>query len=158
MALYGVPLGTMDIDTYETELAPLQDAFARARADTGLDIPVSPAGVADAPYDYRDRLQRELGRWTHLTVWKLERHDLVLSKAARGNEHDLTAIEKLHRISPLDLGTLVERYMGEMGQAIGNPVRLDQNFVAMIERLYGEAEADRIEESLRTHRARARRD
>jgi len=71
MALYGVPLGTMDIDTYETELSPLEAAFACARDATGLDIPVSRAEVAQAPWNYQDRLQQEPGLWTRLTVLKL---------------------------------------------------------------------------------------
>ena len=149
IALYGAAVGTVDVDTYETDLAPLEEAIARARVVTGFDIPVSRVGVADAPYNYRDRLQREPGGWTRLTVWKLERHDLALSKAVRGYENDLNAIEKLHQVSPLDLGTLVGRWIGEMGHTIGERGRLDQNFVAMIERLYGQGEADRVETRLR---------
>jgi hypothetical protein len=47
----------------------------------------------------------------------------------------------------------------EMSHAIGDPVRLDANFVLMIERLFGEVEAERVEETLnlrRKERARSR--
>jgi len=152
IALYGVAAGTIDIDTWETNLRPLQPAIDRARAETGLAIPVVPAGVADVPYHARDRLQKEPTPWTNLHVFMLEPHDLALSKAVRGNEHDLAAIEQLHRVAPLDLDTLVTRYLDEMGHAIGDPVRLDTNLVLLIERLYGEVEADRIEKRIRIRR------
>ncbi len=145
----------MDIDTWETNLRPLQPAIDRARAETGLAIPVVPAGVADVPYHARNRLKKEPTPWKHLQVFMLERHDLALSKAVRGNEHDLAAIEQLHRVEPLDLDTLVARHLDEMGQAIGDPARLDANFVLLIERLYGEVEADRVEKRIRTRREAA---
>lgn len=153
IALYGAPVGTTDVDTYETDLAPLQPAIAHARKATGLDIPVQPVAVGDVPYDYQDRLEREPGAWKRLTVWKLERHDLALSKAVRGYENDLAAIERLHRIAPLDRETLVDRWLDEMGHAIGDRSRLDANLVVLIERLYGEIEADRTEAVLRARRS-----
>ena len=36
-------------------------------------------------------------------------------KVLRGDEHDLEAIEAMHRRSPFDLATLVKRYRDEMG-------------------------------------------
>src|SRR5258708_6026684 len=86
IALYGVQSGTMDIDTWETDLSPLQSAIQLARQETGLDIPVSDTGVADVPFEYASRLHRVKGRWTHLKVFTLERHDLVLSKTMRAQE------------------------------------------------------------------------
>lgn len=152
IALYGVPIGTTDVDTFATNLAPLQGAIAHAREKTGLDIPVVEVGVADVPYSYEDRLQRETGQWAHLTVWKLEHHDLALSKVVRGYENDLVAIKRLHEQLTLDCDTLFARWTDEMGHVIGRRERLDGNFVAMIERLYGEVVADRIEARLRAHR------
>jgi len=66
----------------------------------------------------------------------------------------LAAIEALHRIIPLDLDTLVTRYLGEMNHAIGDPARRDVKFALMIERLYGEVEAERVEHRLRLLRKR----
>ena len=152
IALYGVAAGTVDIDTWQTNVAALQEAIVRARAATGLNIPVVPAAVADVPWNSQDRLQREAEAWTRLTVLKLEPHDLALSKAVRGNEHDLAGIKALHGVTPLDLETLITRYLTEMGHAVGDRRRLDENIVAMIERLHGEVEAERLEERLRLHR------
>lgn len=152
IALHGVPAGTMDIDTWETDLSRLSHAIARAKIDTGLDIPVSDTGVADVPYDYRDRLQPVSGEWKRLTVFLPERHDLALSKAMRGHEGDLGAIEKLHARSALDLDTLVDRYLREMEHAIGDRSRLDHNIVLMVERIYGEMAAESVAERIRLHR------
>lgn len=150
IALYGVQSGTIDIDTWETDLSPLQSAIQLAREETGLDIPVSDTGVADVPF--ASRLHRVKGRWTHLKVSTLERHDLVLSKTMRAQETDLAAIEKLHELSPLDMDTLLTRYLHEMTHVIGNPQRLDQNFLLMIDRLYGEIAAERVSDTIRVHR------
>jgi hypothetical protein len=149
-----VSSGTVDIDTWHTNVAALEPSIAQARAATGLNIPVVPAAVADMPWHSQDRLQREHEAWVRLTVFKLEPHDLALSKAVRGNEHDLAGIEALNRVAPLDLETLVRRYLDEMGHAIGDRSRLDRNFVTMIERLYGEMEAERVAARLRSHRGR----
>jgi hypothetical protein len=157
IALYGVPVGTTDIDTWETDLSRLQHAIELARTETGLNIPVSPTPVGDVPYDYADRLQRENGGWTRLEVLKLERHDLALSKTVRAQENDLAAIEGLHHVSPLDLPTLFDRYVCEMGHVVGDRPRLDRHFILMVERLYGEPEAERREEQLRLHRRDAAR-
>jgi len=154
MALYGVPGGTTDIDTWETDLSKLESAIELARAETGLDIPVSDTGVGDVPFEYASRLQPVEGEWIRLHVFKLERHDLALSKTVRGYENDLVAIERLHQVSPLDMATLVDRYLREMTHAIGDPRRLDRNFVLMIERVYGEIAAERVAEEIRPDRPR----
>jgi len=154
IALYGVAAATMDIDTWETDLAPLQTAIAGARAATGLDVSVVPAAVADVPYNAGDRLEREAATWTRLRVFKLEPHDLALSKAVRANDHDLVGIEELHRVVYLDRDVLISRYLEEMDHAIGHRPRLDANFVLLIERLFGEVEAERVEEMVRSYRKR----
>jgi len=158
IALYGGRGGTTDIDTYESAsgLARLAQAADRARAQTGLDIPIVGTPVADAPINYDERMQQEPGPWTRLVVWKLEPHDLALSKAVRGNEHDLAGIEELHRVASLDRETLVTRYVEEMGHAIGDPRGRDLNFASMIERLFGTPEAERVEERLAARRRSGR--
>lgn len=158
IALHGVRAGTTDIDTWETDLDELESAIVQAREKTGLDIPVSNPGVADVPYDCEDRLQPVEGVWTKLTVRVLEPQDLALSKAVRGNEHELAAIEKLHEVKPLDFETLVARYLDEMGHAVGNfGDRLDPNFVLMIQRLFSEIAAEDAEDQLSRHRGRRSR-
>jgi hypothetical protein len=153
---YGVSSGTTDIDTWDTNVAPLREAFDRAQVVTGLQIPVVPAPVADVAWDFQERLQREQGPWTQLTVLKLEPHDLALSKTVRGAETDFAAVVALHSVVPLDLETLVTRYLHEMGHAIGDQARRDVRFMLLIERLYGEVEAERVEARLHLHRAENR--
>jgi hypothetical protein len=77
-----------------------------------------------------------------------ERHDLVLMKVLRGDEHDLQAIEAIHERSPLDLSILVERFRDEMGSTIIARGRLKGQFLTMIERL-SPADLDGIERRLR---------
>jgi len=49
IALHGVSSGTVDIDTWATDLAPLESAIAQARVVTSLNVPVVPTPVADVP-------------------------------------------------------------------------------------------------------------
>jgi hypothetical protein len=108
---------TEDIDTGNPLTPDVQNAVKLATAATGLMIPMGPAGVAEFPYEYESRLERQLVHLTQLQVWTLERHDLVLSKAVRGDEHDLQQISEIHRSAPLDFDTLVDRFKTEMKYA-----------------------------------------
>lgn len=144
---YGVTRATHDIDTWTVVQDDLAAATVKARAVTGLDIPVAHAGVADAPLDFESRLERVLPDLERLRVFVPERHDLVLMKAIRGYEHDLQAISEIHAHSPLDLETLIRRFQGEMSP-IGDPVRIRGNLLAVVERLFPEA-VDAIARKLR---------
>ncbi len=73
-----------------------------------------------------------------LTVVIPEKHDLALMKVVRGHDRDLEAIRSLHERSPLDCDLLVRRWREEMGQAIGEPRRLRDNFLALIESVFPE--------------------
>ncbi len=86
---YHVPVATRDIDAMHS-VARLQKAYKRAVASTGLAIPLGTAGVADAPYNYEDRL-RLLKRpaLERLRVLVPEKHDLALMKTVRGDRRDL---------------------------------------------------------------------
>jgi hypothetical protein len=70
-------------------------------------------------------------------------------KVARGETHDLEAIEEIHRISPLSLATLISRYEESRPQFIGHPSNLKLSFLALVARLFGEDEATRIEREIR---------
>jgi len=83
-----------------------------------------------------------------LAVKVPEKHDLVLMKVVRGDEHDLQAIEAIHQRSPLDLETLLDRYQGEMGAAIIDPRRLKGHVLTLVERLFPE-QLDIVEARLR---------
>ncbi len=132
---YGVTRATHDIDTWTTVRGDLAAAAATARLATGLDIPLTQSGVADAPHDFESRLERVLPHLDRLRVWVPEKHDLALMKAMRAYEHDLQAIAEIHAHSPLDLDTLVGRFQDEM-TPIGDPARIRGNVLAVVERLF----------------------
>jgi Nucleotidyltransferase of unknown function (DUF6036) len=134
--VYGVARGTRDIDTWTRVGEDLALAAESARQATGLAVPVARAGVADGPHEFESRLERALPRLRRLRVRVPEKHDLVLMKVLRGDEHDLEAIEAIHGRSPLDLSTLVKRYRDEMGATIVDPGRLRGQFLTMVERLF----------------------
>ena len=99
---YGATRATDDIDTFHPLSPAVQKAVEMAQRSTGLKIPVSFAAVADAPYDFEDRLVPIPGlALERLTVVVPERHDLVLMKTLRGYQHDVEVIEQIHRGQPL---------------------------------------------------------
>ena len=106
--------------------------------------------IVQPPYEYEDRLRplaiRGLKR---LQILVPEAHDLALMKVARGEAHDLEAIEEIHRISPLSLATLVSRYEESRPQFIGHPANLKLSFLALVARLFGEEEAKRVDREIR---------
>ncbi len=83
-----------------------------------------------------------------LTVLIPEAHDLALLKTARATSHDLDAIEALSRTTHLKLETLIERYRESKTQVIGPAQRFRNNFLALVERLYGENTAVALEKTL----------
>lgn len=121
---YGVRSATKDLDTL-TSTADLEDAIRTARAETGLDIPIEATPVADLPYEFESRLVRVLP-----------------ALLVRANAGDLAAVEELHGRHPLSFETLVGRYQREMTHAVGDPVRLDQNFLLGVQVLFGERARD----------------
>ena len=106
---YGVASGTRDIDTWTRCHEDLAVAAERRPPDDQARGAPCPSGVADGPHELESRLERALPRLRRLKVMVPERHDLVLMKVLRGDEHDLQAIEAIHQRSPLDLSILVER-------------------------------------------------
>lgn len=144
---YGISRVTTDIDTI-TDLADLEEALRLARSDTGFDVPFQSVGTYDAPYCYEDRLMTiDLGLET-LQVEVPEKHDLALMKTVRGQDNDLEAIEQIAQRVGLDMATLVDRFRNEMTHVIGPPERLRANFLSVIEMIYGESEADRVNSEL----------
>lgn len=154
---YAVDKGTRDIDTWTTVQRELVVAVEHARRATGLAVPFQKSGVADGPFDLEARLKRALPRLRRLCVMVPERHDLVLMKLVRGYEHDLEAMEEIHRRSPLKLAVLLTRYEEEMGDVVISAARLRGNFLTMVERLFP-GELDQVVERLSLRARRARRD
>ncbi len=135
---HGATSTTTDLDTFTAISAELEEAVARATAETGLEIPVSRAGVADLPINYEDRLERQLADLKNLEVWVVEKHDLVLSKTLRCFDHDLQQIREIHDRVGLSFDVLVERFDSEMDHVMGDPARIRANFLVMIDEVFGE--------------------
>jgi uncharacterized nucleotidyltransferase DUF6036 len=95
-AFHSATSTTNDIDTYEAVEPDLEQAVAKAVAETGFQIAVNHASVAQVPYNHEDRLEPQLTELERLKVFVLERHDLVLSKVIRGTEHDYQQIQEVH--------------------------------------------------------------
>lgn len=146
---YGVSTFTRDIDS-ATSTAPIMKAYEAAKLSTGLDIPLQQVGVFDPPCEYETRLAPYvLSGASKLSILVPERHDLVLMKAVRGDEHDLEAADEIHRREPLVLDVLLERIQMEMREVIGDQRRVRGNFLALIERLFGEEAALKAEKALK---------
>lgn len=132
---------TKDIDTFN-DPSPIERACAAARDDTGLDVPLEMAGVADAPYEYESRLQRlKVPGLKWLKIWVPEKHDLALMKIIRGYENDLMTVKELKQRQGLDLEVLLKRFRKEMGHIIHDPDRLRLNLLSAIEFAFGPEEA-----------------
>ena len=144
---YGITRVTTDIDTIGA-IAELEGVLRSARLDTGLDVPFQSVGIFDAPYHYEDRLIPLDLQLEKLQVIVPERHDLALMKVVRGQDNDLEAIQQMAERVGLDEATLVDRFKNEMTPAIGRPEHLRANFLSVIEMLYGEREADRVNSEL----------
>ena len=138
---------TTDIDTANRMPEELQHAFEAATKETGLAIPVSKAGVFDPPYCYADRLQQyDQINLKFLQVYVPEQHDLALMKIVRGYENDIQTICEIHENMPFCFETLIERFLTEMTQVIGNSNTIRMNFLLAISELFGEEFADQAEE------------
>jgi hypothetical protein len=72
-----------------------------------------------------------------------ERHDLAMTKLARGYEHDLRlqALEDIHRLQPFDPALLLARF-GET-EVVGPRRRFALALLDLFARLFGDDEAQR---------------
>lgn len=138
---YKVTEATKDIDTWNS-IEQLQEAYLKAKKDTRLEIPLGQVSVSDAPYNFEDRLKEykpEL--FAKLKVIVPEVIDLILMKTIRGYSHDIDAIEQMVKNENVKLDDLTNRYINEMGSAVGNKRDIDLNFLGVVERCYGEKAA-----------------
>lgn len=132
---------TRDIDTVNS-IEAIRGAYEAAKRKTGLDIPMGPVGVEDGPHDYESRLVvPDVSGLTKLIIKIPERHDLILMKMVRGAEHDIQAAVRVHEEHPLSFETLLHRMKSEMTHVIGNKRHILENFLAMIEAIFGEDRA-----------------
>jgi hypothetical protein len=110
------------------------------------------ASVFEAPYEYESRLRR----LTLLGVRKLrvlvpEKHDWALMKVVRFEDKDLEHLKAASKSVGLDLKVFEARFLSEMTH-IERRQRLTIHFMAMIEELYGEAEAARLQQVIKAHK------
>ena len=147
---HGATRPTVDIDTYSI---PTPDGFVeavmRARERTNLIIPIEHPAVADAPWNYQDRLEPvadlNAGR---LTILVPERHDLALMKVVRSYRKDLDVIAEMHRVNPFDLDTFVRRFTDEMGHAVSDKKVLRQKFLLCVQELFGDRAVEPTRETI----------
>jgi hypothetical protein len=140
---------TGDLDLWQRPERRLQEALARVAAELPRagTIPYDVVGIATAPIDFEERLIRvELG-FANLTVVVPERHDLALLKTGRAEAHDLDGLYGLHKVSPLEIEVLCERYQECLTQVIGPVSTFRLNFLALIGRLFGEDVANQMDQS-----------
>lgn len=135
-------VSTGDIDVWSAD-----EAFWRVcegLRDRAEYVPVYNTPVAQAPFDFEDRLVRFEGlALSKLTIATPEIHDWAISKIARGVEHDLQQIEWVHRTKPLVLDTLVERFLKT--DYIGRPRDFELSFLALVDRLFGSSVVAEVE-------------
>lgn len=140
---YKVTRLTHDIDSFSQITEALQKAYELAKTETGLDIPMSQAGVADAPYSFEERLiPYEKANFKRLRVLIPEIHDFILMKSVRGYEHDLDVIEEISKKNKVKKDILIQRFDKEMDHVTGSKKNLKLNFVAVLARCFGEEAAD----------------
>ena len=136
---YGVATVTEDIDTFSGSTAPLEAAIQLACERTGMEPPVTRSGVAQAPDGYEERLVRQPTGGEFLELYVLEKHDLAISKALRGDERDRQHLVALHQQSPLEFETLVSRFRDDLLPVyVGDSAPITDYFLWVVEELFGE--------------------
>ena len=152
--VYKAARATTDIDTIGEIPKELLQAFEIAAKNTGLEIPVSPVGVYDAPYCYEDRIQQyDDIKLRFLRISVPEQHDLALMKIVRGYENDIQTISDIHKNSPFSFETLLQRFLSEMSHVVGRPEVIRQNFLVAIDTLFGSELAEQAENEIGKPRA-----
>lgn len=140
VALTGHPAhATSDVDIFGNLPLELEEAIRACRHLPGA-VPITPAGVSSQPYDFEDRLQRvPESELANLEIFIPEAHDLAIMKIARGESHDIAALIEMHRHTPFDADTLLERYRGT--DFIGNPQMIRLTLLLLVEDLFGPEKA-----------------
>jgi hypothetical protein len=149
---FRIDSGTVDIDA-ANNVAGLQNACRAARDETGLDIPVSTAGIYDGPYFYERRMKRVPIRGLRkLQVFVPEKHDWALMKIVRLIEKDIEDIREVDEKAGFRRAVFLKRFLEEMTHVTGRREDLMFSFLTMMEELFGSEEAARMEKAIRTHK------
>ena len=114
------------------------EAVELARQRTNLKIPIEYPAVAQAPWNYEDRLEEvtDIGL-KKLTVRVPERHDLALMKIMRADRRDLEGIVQMHAARPFEPETLTRRFIDEMDHVVADHHILRQQLAAAMSTLFG---------------------
>jgi len=111
--------------------------FTAGRLDT--------VSVFDAPYEYENRLEPLAIRGLKkLKLFVPERHDWAFMKITRLLEKDIKHIQEAAKTVGFSKELFLERFLSEMTH-IEPQRRLILDFLAMMEVLYGKAEANHME-------------
>ncbi len=149
---YGIHHFTKDIDIFldgaDIDAQELQRLQSEASQYTHLDIPVELVSVADAPYNYQDRLEKieSIGTLQFLDLYCLERHDFFLMKIIRGYEHDIEHLIEIHKSHAFSVDILCERFIKEMDHVMLDRRMLKNNFLNALSNIY--ADVAHIEQRL----------
>jgi hypothetical protein len=133
---------TTDLDLLPPGSREFDEAVQRLKARGEPVLPFQITTIVDAPEGFEERLQKVSLNLTSLAVFVPERHDLAIMKVARGYEHDLQALEDVHRLQPFELDILVVRFKNT--EAIGPRRRFAVSFLDLVARLYGDAQAEAL--------------
>jgi len=143
---YGGTAATNDIDTYESDLEAIEAAAERARAETGLNIPIANSTIAQLPDGYEERLKQVPLPTKKLTIFVLDAYDLAASKLLRGNQHDRQQLTQLHELVSLDRAVLVSRFRELMTGFVGDPTEPWWSLRHFVQETWGELLAAEIDE------------
>lgn len=136
----GTRTADIDVSMLKGSDVDFSRAGARAQEETGLDVSLGSAALAHLPDNYEDRVKDLRGplNLKNLSIIVPDKYDLVISKAARGYEHDVAAIEGIHERHPLSERTLIKRFESEfMNTAATGTRSLQINMAQVIDSLYG---------------------
>lgn len=131
---------TTDIDLLSPGSIIFTEAVERLRARGEAVLPVQIVGLAELPENAMTRAHSFAAGFDKLSILVLEQHDLAMSKLARGYEHDIEALETVHRVKPFILTTLLERF--HETETIGPRRRFALALLDLIERLFGKEAAE----------------
>jgi len=141
VALIDPAHATTDVDLLSPGSALFDDAVVRIHQRGERVLPVQVVGLAELPEGTEARATPVALGTTRLTVLVPERHDLAMMKLGRGYEHDLQALEDIHRKQPFSISVLEERF--KLTEVIGPRRRFALAFLDLVARLFGDEEAAR---------------
>jgi hypothetical protein len=145
---YCPELTVAEIELWRSTDDVIWTAAERASETIPRPIRVRQAMVGEPRHPFEDRVwQPPITGLKLLEVWVPEAHDQMLLKAARAES--LESVTELHRVHPLTLATLEERYREAVGHVSGPRSRFRAGFLALVARLFGAAKAEQVGKHLK---------